>query len=97
MIMSQDEAKKLEVKMAVLDNKMENIDQNVKDIKKTLEDYIKSEGLRHEKQEETFFNALDAKADKIDVNAIKENLSWVVKLVLGTVILALLGLVITSK
>ena len=108
--MTTDDVTKLRVSMTVIKNEIDNIKDNVQDIKDTLHEYIRDEKENHTKREIRFDAAVKQKADIADlarvevllkakasseeVAEMKDLWRWANRLIIGAVILAILALVI---
>lgn len=73
--------------IALINMSMKNIEDKVDDIKETLTTFISSADTKYSSKEE--FKQNKDRIDKID-----DNIKWIVKIVIWTVILAMLSLVV---
>lgn len=79
-----------EVKLAVMSEKITNIETNVSEIKSSLKN------LQHS-MDDGYARKIDLAETQKEVDSLKNNVGWAVKIVLGAVILAILGLVIVNR
>jgi hypothetical protein len=80
----------LSTQIAVLETQMKNISEKV-------DEGFKQNSVEHKEVVKMFQDAMDLKADKKEVDTLMENQRWIVKLILGIVITAVIGLVIKTN
>ena len=80
----------LSTQIAVLETQMKNISEKV-------DEGFKQNSIEHKEVVKMFQDAMDLKADKKEVDTLMENQRWIVKLILGIVITAVIGLVIKTN
>jgi fructose-1,6-bisphosphatase len=88
--MNEPDINKLDKTIAVLETKMEQITEQVKD-------GFSNNSKEHREIMDTFQKAIDLKADKYDVDTLVENQKWIVKLIIGIVTTAIVGLVLKTS
>jgi len=80
----------LSTQIAVLETEMKNI-------AKQVDEGFSTNSKEHREIMDKFQCAIDLKADKEDVDTLVENQRWIVKLIIGIVITAVIGLVLKSN
>ena len=84
--MSED-INKLKTDFAVMNNKLDNIEQKLDKTISMIETHTVDE-------ENRYADIMNTKADRAELEKVKDNIAWVVKVVMGLVITALISLVI---
>ena len=79
-----------EVKLAVMAEKVGNIESDVKDIKTSITD------LQHS-MDDGYAKKIDVENVAVRVKVIEGQRDWAVKIVIGAIILSILGLVLVNK
>ena len=79
----------LSTQIAVLETQMKNISEKV-------DEGFKQNTLEHKEVVRMFTEAMTLKADKKDVDSLVDNQKWIVRLIVGIVATAVIGLVIKS-
>ena len=77
----------LATQIAVLETQMKNI-------AKQVDEGFSNNSKEHREIMATFQKALDEKADKKEVDSLADNQKWVIRLIIGLVITALVSLVL---
>lgn len=80
----------LSTQIAVLETQMKNI-------AKQVDEGFSGNSKQHEEMIQMFQKAIDLKADKKDVDTLVENQRWIVKLIIGIVITAVVALVLKTN
>ena len=79
----------LSTQIAVLETQMKNI-------AKQVDEGFRLNTIEHKETIKLFEEAMEKKADKERVDALADNQRWLVRLVVGIVVTALIGVVIKS-
>lgn len=80
----------LSTQIAVLENEMKNI-------AKKVDEGFSSNSKEHKEIVDMFEKAISQKADRKDVDSLVDNQKWIVRLIVGIVATAVIGLVIKSN
>ena len=80
----------LSTQIAVLETQMKNISEKV-------EGGFKQNSVEHKEVVQMFTKAMELKADKKDVDSLVDNQKWIVRLIVGIVATAIVGLVIKTN
>jgi len=79
-----------EVQLAVMSEKIKNIESNVSDIKTSIS------GLQHS-IDDGYAKKAELEDVRADVRSVQSQISWAVKIVLGVVITGVLGLLYANR
>lgn len=91
--MTRPDINTLNTKIAVIENKLDNIATKQDETIGILKAHIADETEYRKSQEDKF----NLKADKSDVDALVDNQKWIVRLIVGIVVTAVVALVIKSN
>jgi hypothetical protein len=80
----------LSTQIAVLETQMKNISEKV-------DEGFKQNSVEHKEVVQMFTKAMELKADKKDVDSLVDNQKWIVRLIVGIVATAVVGLVIKTN
>jgi hypothetical protein len=80
----------LSTQIAVLETQMKNISEKV-------DEGFKQNSIEHKEVVKMFQDAMELKADKKDVDSLVDNQKWIVRLIVGIVATAVVGLVIKTN
>jgi hypothetical protein len=87
----------LATQIAVLETQMKNIAKQVDSGFVEVQKQLENNSREHKEMFTAFEKAIEEKADKKEVDTLMENQRWIVKLILGIVITAVIGLVIKTN
>ena len=86
-----------ETRLAVMGEKITYIEKNSDEQKTAMKDLREEVKSLGKKIDDTYATRADLVETQKDVESLRSNISWFVKIVLGTVIVAILGLVIANR
>jgi hypothetical protein len=82
--------------MSDLSTKIAVIEEQMKNISEKVDEGFKQNSIEHKEVVRMFEEAMELKADKRDVDSLMDNQKWIVRLIVGIVATAVIGLVIKS-
>lgn len=80
-----------------LKTEIEVLKTEMKNIAKQVDEGFKQNSIEHKEVVRMFNEAMELKADKKDVDSLVDNQKWIVRLIVGIVATAVIGLVIKSS
>ncbi len=80
----------LSTQIAVLETQMKNISEKV-------DEGFKQNSLEHKEVVRMFQEAMQLKADKKDVDSLMDNQKWIVRVILGLIVTAVISFVLKTS
>jgi hypothetical protein len=85
----QEDVNNLKINIAVINNKLDNLEKKQDEILSVIKQHITDEEVNRE-------TIMNTKADKSALKDLQDNQTWTVRTIIGLVIAAVIGIVITK-